>query len=44
MKHLNNVVEAVQGKLKQMIGPVRSFKTLKTAYASIKGFELMRAT
>jgi transposase, IS6 family len=26
-----------------MIRPVHSFKTLKTAYATIKGFEVMRA-
>ena len=31
------------GKLKQLIRPVRGFKTLKTAYATIKGFEVMRA-
>ena len=40
---LNNVVEADHGKLKQLIRPVRGFKTLKTAYARIKGFEVMRA-
>ena len=31
------------GKLKLLIRPVRGFKTLKTAYATIKGFEVMRA-
>jgi hypothetical protein len=41
--YLNNVVEADHGKLKQLIRPVRGFKTLKTAYATIKGFEVMRA-
>ncbi|OAG71742.1 transposase [Gluconobacter japonicus] len=35
--------EADHGKLKQMIKPVRGFKTLKTAYAIINGFEVMRA-
>ena len=30
------------GKLKQLIRPVRGFKTLKTAYATIKSFEVMR--
>ena len=40
---LNNVVEADHSKLKQLIRPVRGFKTLKTAYATIKGFEVMRA-
>ena len=43
VKYLNNVIEADHGKLKQLIRPVRGFKTLKTAYATIKGFELMRA-
>lgn len=43
VKYLNNVVEADHGKLKQQIRPVRGFKTLKTAYATIKGFEVMRA-
>jgi len=43
VKYLNNVVEADHGKLKQWIRPVRGFKTLKTAYATIMGFEVMRA-
>ena len=43
MKYLNNVVEADHGKLEQLIHPVRGFKTRKTAYATIKGFEVMRA-
>ena len=42
-KYLNNVIEADHGKLKQLIKPVRGFKTLKTAYATIKGFEVMHA-
>ena len=37
------MVEADHGKLKLLIRPVRGFKTLKTAYATIKGFEVMRA-
>lgn len=37
------MVEADHGKLKQLIRPVRGFKTLKTTYATIKGFEVMRA-
>lgn len=41
-KYLNNVIEADHGKLKQLIRPVRGFKSLKTAYATIKGFEVMR--
>lgn len=43
VKYLNNVVEADHGKLKQLIKPVRGFKTMKSAYATIKGFELMHA-
>ncbi len=43
VKYLNNIVEANHGKLKQLIRPVRGLKTLKTAYATIKGFEVMRA-
>ena len=41
-KYLNNVIEAHHGKLKQPIRPVRGFKALRTAYAAIKGFEVMR--
>ncbi len=37
VKYLNNVVEADHGKLKQLIRPVRGFKSLKTAYATIMG-------
>ena len=43
LKQCRHVVEADHGKLKQLIRPVRGFKTLKTAYATIKGFEVMRA-
>jgi len=43
VKYLNNVIEADHGELKQLIKPVRGFKTLKAAYATIKGFEVMRA-
>ncbi len=43
VKYPNNVVEADHGKLKQLIRSVRGFKTLRTAYATIKGFEVMRA-
>jgi transposase-like protein len=42
-RYLNNIVEADHGKLKLLIRPVRGFKRLKTAYATIKGFEVMRA-
>ena len=43
VKYLNNIIEADHGKLKQLIRPVRGFKSMKTAYATIKGFEVMRA-
>jgi transposase, IS6 family len=43
VKYLNNVIEADHGKLKQLIKPVRGFKTMKATYAIIKGFEVMRA-
>jgi DDE domain len=43
VKYLNNVVESDHGKLKQPIRLVRGFKTLRTADATIKGFEVMRA-
>ena len=43
VKYLNNVIEADHGKLKQLIRPVRGFKTLPTACATIKSFEVMRA-
>ena len=29
--------------MKQLIKPVRGFKSMKTAYATIKGFEVMHA-
>ena len=42
MKYLNNVIEADHGKLKILIKPVRGFKSIPTAYATIKGFEVMQ--
>jgi len=41
VKYLNNAVEADHGKLKRLINPVRGFQSMKTAYATIKGFEVM---
>src|SRR3546814_13024359 len=35
--------EADHGKLKILIKPVLGFKSIPTAYATIKGFEVMRA-
>jgi len=37
IKYLHNVVEASYGKLQQLVRPVRGFKTLKTAYPTIRG-------
>ncbi len=42
VKYLNNRLEGDHGKLKRLIHPARSFKSMKTAYATIKGFEVMR--
>lgn len=41
VKYLNNIVETDHGKLKRLINLVRGFKSMKTAYATIKGFEIM---
>ncbi|MBE7215007.1 DDE-type integrase/transposase/recombinase [Shewanella benthica] len=41
IKYLNNALEADHGKLKRLIDSVRGFKSMKTAYATIKGFEVM---
>ena len=43
VKYLNNVVEANNGKLKHLSKPVRGFKSMKRAYATIKGFEVRHA-
>ena len=42
VKYLNNRLEADHGKLKRLIHPARRFKSMKTAYATIKDFEVMR--
>jgi len=42
VKYLNNIIEQDHGKLKRLIKPTLGFKSMKTAYATIKGFELMR--
>ena len=41
VKYLNNRIEADHGKLKILIKPMRGFQSMKTAYATIKGFEVM---
>ncbi|MCE1390546.1 MULTISPECIES: transposase, partial [Enterobacteriaceae] len=38
-----NVIECDHGKLKRIIGATLGFKSMKTAYATIKGIEVMRA-
>ena len=40
-KYLNNRIEADHGALKRLIRPTRGFQSMKTAYATIKGFEIM---
>lgn len=42
VKYLNNLIGADHGKLKRLIKPTLGFKSMKTAYATIKGFEVMR--
>lgn len=42
VKYLNNVIECDHGKLKRIINPMLGFKSMKTAYAAIKGIEVMR--
>ncbi len=42
IKYRNNHLEADHGKLKRLIHPTRGFQSMKTAYATIKGFEVMR--
>jgi IS6 family transposase len=42
VKYLNNIIESNHGKLKRLIRPTLGFKSMKTAYATIKGFEVMR--
>ena len=36
------VIELDHRKLKRLIKPTLGFKSMKTAYATIKGFEIMR--
>jgi transposase, IS6 family len=41
-KYLNDIIEADHGALKRVIRPARGFQRMKTAYATLKGFEVMR--
>jgi len=43
VKYKNNVIECDHGKLKRIIKATLGFKSRKTAYATIKGIEVMRA-
>jgi hypothetical protein len=36
------MIEADHGALKRVIRPTRGLQSMKTAYATIKGFEIMR--
>lgn len=38
--YLNNIIEADHGALKRVIRPTRGFQGMKTAAATIKGFEV----
>jgi transposase-like protein len=41
-KYLNNFLEADHGALKRVTRPTRGFQTMKTATATLTGFEVMR--
>ena len=41
VKYLNNRIESDHGKLKRLIKPTLGFKSMKTAYATLKDFEIM---
>jgi len=41
-KYLNNILEADHGALKRVIRPNRGFQTMRTAAATLTGFEIMR--
>jgi transposase-like protein len=42
VKHLNNRLEGDHGKLKRLVKPTLGLQSMKTAFATIKGFEVMR--
>ena len=41
-KYLNNILEADHGALKRVIRPTRGFQRMRTAAATLTGFEVMR--
>ena len=42
VKYLNNRLECDHGKLKRLIQPILGFQSVRTARATLKGFEVMR--
>ena len=42
VKYLNNYLESDHGKIKRLIKPGLGFQSLRTAYATLKGIEIMR--
>jgi IS6 family transposase len=42
VKYLNNFIESDHGKLKRLIKPMLGFKSMKSANATITGYEFMR--
>ncbi|NJD85420.1 DDE domain-containing protein, partial [Candidatus Erwinia dacicola] len=42
IQYRNNIIECDHGKLKRIINATLGFKSMKTAYATIKGIEVMR--
>ena len=43
IKYKNNVIECDHGKLKRIIKATLGFKSMKMAYAKLKGIKVMRA-
>ena len=42
VKYLNNIIEQDHGRIKRLIKPMLGFKSMKTANATITGYEWMR--
>lgn len=42
IKYRNHVIKCDYGKLKRIISPTLGFKSMKAAYATIEGIEVMR--
>ena len=40
--YCNNRIECDHGKLKRLIRPILGFQSMRTARATLKGFEVMR--